>query len=59
MRGQKPILLYDDVISELDGARRLALTDVLKEYQTVITTTDADVVVQHFMESNHIIPLGK
>ncbi len=56
-RGQKPIVLLDDVFSELDGKRRRALTDVIKGYQTFITTTDADVVVQHFMDKCHIIPL--
>lgn len=58
-RGQKPILLLDDVFSELDGARRMALTEAIKDHQTFITTTDADVVVQHFMDRCHIIPLGK
>jgi DNA replication and repair protein RecF len=57
-RNQKPILLLDDVFSELDGARRRALTEVLKGYQTFITTTDADVVVEHFLGSCHVIPLG-
>ncbi len=58
-RLQKPILLLDDVFSELDGARRRALTRFLTNYQTFITTTDADVVVQHFMDEAHIIPLTK
>lgn len=57
-RGQKPILLLDDVFSELDGARRRALTEVLKGYQTFITTTDADVVVEHFLGSCNVIPLN-
>jgi DNA replication and repair protein RecF len=56
-RGKKPLLLLDDVFSELDGARRHALTEIIEGYQTFITTTDADVVVQHFMDSCHIIPL--
>lgn len=51
-----PILLLDDVFSELDGKRRHALTDYLQTYQTFITTTDADVVVKHFMDASHIIP---
>ena len=59
IRQQKPILLLDDVFSELDGARRRALTKFLKNYQTFITTTDADVVIQHFMDDCHIIPLSK
>lgn len=57
-RDKKPILLLDDVFSELDGARRKALTEFLSGYQTFITTTDADVVVQHFMDRAHIIPLA-
>ncbi len=57
-RDHQPLLLLDDVFSELDGARRQALTKFLKPYQTFITTTDADVIVQHFMNDCHIIPVG-
>jgi DNA replication and repair protein RecF len=53
-----PLLLLDDVFSELDGKRRHALTDYLAPYQTFITTTDADTVVGHFTESTNIIPLN-
>lgn len=56
-RGENPILLLDDVFSELDGNRRKSLTGFLKNYQTFITTTDADVVIEHFTESTTIIPL--
>lgn len=59
MSGKKPILLLDDVFSELDGARRKALTGFLKNYQTFITTTDADIVVQHFMDNCTILPLER
>lgn len=55
-RGTKPILLLDDVFSELDGARRRALTEHLRNHQTFITTTDADTVVRHFMDRCNIIP---
>lgn len=58
-RGTAPLLLMDDVFSELDGSRRRALTDAIKGYQTFITTTDADVVIQHFTETCHIIPTTK
>ena len=47
-RGQKPILLLDDVFSELDGNRRHALVDHLQNHQTIITTTDADAVLEYF-----------
>lgn len=57
-RAQTPLLLLDDVFSELDGKRRRALTDYLQKHQTFITTTDADVVVKHFTEKAKILPLG-
>ncbi|HSW98380.1 MAG TPA: DNA replication and repair protein RecF [Candidatus Saccharimonadales bacterium] len=48
LRGARPLLLLDDVFSELDARRRQALTSFVADYQTFITTTDADVVAQHF-----------
>jgi len=56
-RGQKPLLLLDDVFSELDGKRRHALTDYLQSYQTFITTTDADLVLQNFAQTTNLIAL--
>lgn len=56
--GQPPILLLDDVFSELDGARRQALVKFLKNYQTIITSTDADAVLEHFASGKqHLISL--
>lgn len=56
--GVKPLLLLDDVFSELDGARRKALVKFLKGHQTIITTTDADIVTKNFSQNCQIIPLG-
>ena len=58
-RSTTPLLLLDDVFSELDGKRRRALTDHLAPYQTFITTTDADSVLSHFSEHTNVIPLAK
>lgn len=55
--GTKPLLLLDDVFSELDGSRRNALTKYLNEYQTIITTTDADVIAKNFTKSANVILL--
>jgi DNA replication and repair protein RecF len=57
-RGHAPLLLLDDVFSELDGSRRKLLTKYIERYQSFITTTDADIVVQNFTESCNVIPLG-
>lgn len=56
-RGLRPLLLLDDVFSELDGARRRALTSFLKDYQTIITTTDADSVIANFTEGYEVIAI--
>lgn len=56
-RGVKPIILLDDVFSELDGARRKQLTKYLVNYQTVITTTDADIVSKNFAQHTNLISL--
>ena len=53
--GKRPLLLLDDVFSELDGARRKALTNYLSDYQTLITTTDADVIAKSFTENSNLI----
>ena len=53
---KEPILLLDDVFSELDGSRRRSLAEALKNYQTFLTTTDADVAIDHFSNYN-IIPI--
>jgi len=57
VRGQKPIFLLDDVFSELDGSRRRALVESLKDHQTIITTTDAEAVLEYFSENHHLMPL--
>lgn len=38
--GERPVLLLDDVMSELDVNRREALFEAIKGTQTIITTTD-------------------
>lgn len=58
-RNKLPILLLDDVFSELDGARRQALTAYLQPYQSLITTTDADIVLKHFSEKSNILLVSK
>jgi DNA replication and repair protein RecF len=53
----KPIILLDDVFSELDGSRRRSLTNYLVSYQTFITTTDADIILKNFTDKCQVIPL--
>ncbi len=57
-RSTRPLLLLDDVFSELDARRRKALTTHVRDYQTFITTTDADIVAHQFGAQAKIIDLS-
>lgn len=57
--GSKPILLLDDVMSELDKSRRLALTEVLSyTTQTVITTANLQYFAPEMLSSTTVIELA-
>ncbi len=51
----KPLLLLDDVFSELDGRRRRLLAERLQSHQTFITTTDADAIIKSFLKGYNVI----
>jgi DNA replication and repair protein RecF len=53
--GRRPILLLDDVFSELDRDRRGYLMERLSGHQTVITTTDADAVTREVRSPHALI----
>ncbi len=42
--GERPVLLLDDIFSELDHERRKRLLEVIPKQQTIITTTDIHLV---------------
>jgi DNA replication and repair protein RecF len=58
-RNKLPLLLLDDVFSELDGARQQALTAHLQAYQTFITTTDANIAINHFGQNRNVLLTSK
>ena len=45
--GETPVLLLDDVLSELDGTRQNFLLDNLHQTQTIITCTGMDDFVKN------------
>ena len=49
-RGQEPILLLDDVLSELDAARRAHVLERVRQYQQCfITTADVGTVAEEYL----------
>lgn len=60
--GEYPILLLDDVLSELDNKRKGFLMNYVKEIQTFITTTDdrdLDVLTESYNKKKFHISEGK
>lgn len=58
MIGQKPVLLLDDVMSELDGARREALVSYIsQDVQTFITTANIAYFGQDMLERADVVYL--
>ena len=57
--GKRPLLLLDDVMSELDASRRRALTGLVTAgTQTVITTANLDYFDSHSLRDSLILKLG-
>jgi DNA replication and repair protein RecF len=54
--GEQPVLLLDDVLSELDEHRRSFLVHTLENgvEQAIITTTDLHTLPQAFLSSSHL-----
>lgn len=52
---EKPVLLLDDVLSELDDSRQKHLMKTLKELQTIITCTGVEDFVHKGLEANRMI----
>jgi len=58
--GTRPLLLLDDVMSELDETRRAAMTDFVRDkIQTVITTANLGYFPQELLEGAEVVPIGK
>lgn len=52
--GDKPVLLLDDVLSELDSGRQNYLLESIKDIQTMITCTGLDEFVNHRFEIDKV-----
>ena len=57
--GDTPVLLLDDVLSELDSSRQNYLMNSIHDIQTVITCTGLDDFVSHQFEINRVFHVVK
>lgn len=57
---KKPILLLDDVLSELDQIRQQKLIEMVQgPYQCLITSTDIPVALRNIVRNEYIVKQGK
>lgn len=56
--GEKPILLLDDIFSELDHANRHRILEVIPKQQTIMTTTDLHLVEKAAVKNFEVIELS-
>ena len=55
--GAKPILLLDDIFSEFDADHRAHLYDLIKNYQTIITTTDRNHLAGDLLTKSRVVEM--
>lgn len=53
--GKRPILLLDDVFSELDAPHRAYVVEVVGKQQTIIATVELENIPQDFLDSARIL----
>ncbi len=53
--GTRPILLLDDVFSELDASHRAHIVEIVSKQQTIIATVELENIPQEFLDSARIL----
>lgn len=53
--GKRPILLLDDVFSELDAPHRAHVVEIVSKQQTIIATVELENIPQEFLDSARIL----
>lgn len=53
--GKRPILLLDDVFSELDGDHRAHVVEIVSKQQTIIATVELENIPKDFLDSARIL----
>jgi len=55
--GERPILLLDDIFSELDHQWRARILEIIPKQQTIITTTDLHLIEKDYQKKMEMIEL--
>lgn len=55
--GERPVLLLDDIFSELDSIRRARLLSLVQKQQTIITITELDFISHEFIDKGEVVEI--
>lgn len=55
--GTRPVLLLDDIFSELDDVHRRLIMEIVPKQQTIITTTDIDHIDKEYQDKVTVVSL--
>lgn len=53
--GKRPILLLDEIFSELDSSHRATVVQIAKKQQTIMATVELENIPQEFLDSSRIL----
>lgn len=56
--GERPLLMLDDIFSELDHEHRADVLAVVRQQQTILTTTDLHLIDKKYLGKMKVIELG-
>ena len=56
--GEKPVLLLDDILSELDHEHRKIIFEVINQQQTIMTMTDVHFIEKEKMQNTKVIEIS-
>ena len=56
--GERPLLLLDDIFSELDHEHREEVLGLIEQQQTLMTTTDEHFLPKHVVEKAEVVKLS-
>jgi DNA replication and repair protein RecF len=54
---ERPILLLDDIFSELDEKHRNSLANIVNLQQTIITTTEPELINKNFLKESEVLEI--
>ncbi|MCL5783824.1 MAG: DNA replication/repair protein RecF [Patescibacteria group bacterium] len=57
--GSRPVLLLDDIFSELDASHRGKILEIIPKQQTIVATVELENIPKEFLDSSRVLKVEK